>query len=262
MKPKDYAALLGADGGFDREDSVAVTFTYDYADPSLAQLREKYGLAAVAGEGDTQGRAIRLLHWLCARSRHSNEFSVDKQDSLSLLDYVIGTGGGLNCKYLSVLLSEICLCVGIKARILWLMPRDPKDRDCHAVVMACAPERRKWIFLDPTSNAYFSDAEGGVLSPMELREALAQGRELALNPESKANYDWYRDYLAKDMFYFESLKDTGFGALDHACVSVQLCPAAFDLAAWWANKLKEKKNSWYKPKEFIFATPESFWAID
>lgn len=286
MKPKDYAALLDADGGFDREDSAAVTFTYAYDDPSLAQLREKYGLAAVAGEGDTQERAIRLLHWLCARSRHSN-VSVEKQDALRLLDYSIGTGGGLNCKYLSVILSEMCLSVGIKARILWLMPRDPKDMDCHAVVMACAPERGKWIFLDPTTNAYFTDAQGNALSPMEIRGNLARGGGgMVLSPEAvakdKSLPDWYPNYLAKDMFRFESLRDTRFGALDHACLSVHLCPARFDLDAWWAIKLKskklwaiwwairdlklskfkKKKNHSDRPNAFIYATPESFWAID
>jgi len=261
-KRKKYAALLDAEGGFDREGSVAVKFTYDFGDPSLAQLREKYGLAAVAGEGGAQERAINLLHWLCARSRHSNDFSIDKQDALCLLEYVSDTARGLNCKYLSVILSEMCLSVGIKARVLWLMPRDPEDPDCHAVVMAHIPGRGKWMFLDPTSDVYFADAEGNALSPMEIRDALARGGELAINPEAvgknKSLLKWYLEYLAKDMFRFESIRDARFGMLDHERVSIHLCPARFDLAAWQAKKFSGQQGQ----REYIFASPESFWAAD
>ena len=257
---ENYAALLDAEGGFDREGSVAVTFIYDYDDPSLAQLREKYGLAAVAGEGDTQERAINLLHWLCAHSRHSNSFSIKEQDALRLLEYVYDTGKGLNCKFLSVILSEVCLSMKIQARVLWLMPRSSRDTECHAVVIARIPERGKWIFLDPTHDAYFSDAQGGVLSPVEIRGSLARGGEMTLNPGARANeyLDWYLNYLAKDMFYFESIQDTRFGMLSNKNVSIFLCPAQFDLAAC----LAKRNHGRNKQKEYIFASPESFWAVD
>jgi hypothetical protein len=261
-KRKKVAALLDAEGGFDREGGAAVTFTYDCGDPCLAQLREEYGLAAVAGEGNTQERAVNLLHWLCARGRHSNDFSVDKQNALRLLEYVSDAAHGLNCKLLSVTLSEMCLSVGIKARVLWLLPRDPEDPDCHAVVMAYLPERGKWMFLDPTSDVYFADAGGNALSPMEIRDALARGGELTINPgavgKNKSLLKWYLDYLAKDMFRFECIRDTRFGMLDHARVHIHLCPARFDLAAWEAKKFSGQPGQ----AEYIFASPESFWAGD
>ena len=80
------------------------------------------------------------------------------------------------------------------------MPQSHNDMDNHVAVMVWIPEKNKWIMLDPSFNAYLSDSEGNILSPVELREKLASGETINLNSDAKIGSNWYLNYLAKDMF--------------------------------------------------------------
>jgi len=55
----NFDRLLAKDSNFAREDAVDVIFTYDFDDPRLAQLNEKWSLRQTAGEGGTQSRLLR-----------------------------------------------------------------------------------------------------------------------------------------------------------------------------------------------------------
>jgi len=269
---KGFAQILKENGDFAKQ----VKFDYDFSHPKLAELRNKYGFASIAGKGDTQSKAINLLNWLCKGTQHKGNYDNHvEMNALALLEYTYNKGpeNGVNCYSLSVILSEMCLSVGIQARALWLYPANPNDGDNHVVVMAWAPERNKWIMLDPSFNAYFSDEAGNVLSPMEAREAIAQGSNLKLNQDSKISYVEYVNYMAKDMFYFNSATKTSFGTFSSGQFEIAyLCPGSFDLRDWEMKNMRfralgnspseeelMKREEQIRQQRYLFATPESFW---
>ena len=158
---EDWAGLLRENGDFNRADARHVVFEYDYDHPRLAELRDKYGLEGIAGEGDIQSKAVKLLNWVSGVTTHNGNYDNNvEQNSLALLEYAFSQGPekGVNCYALSTILSEMYLSVGIQARALFLFPQNPNDMDNHVVVMAWIPEKGKWIMLDPSYNAYLSDS--------------------------------------------------------------------------------------------------------
>ena len=227
-----YYRLLKRSGNFIRNDVVDVTFTYDFDDPLLAELEVKWGLRKIAGEGDTQSRALNLLHWLCMHTRHGNPQSLPeglRMDAQSLLDWSYDQpGNDPNGKHLSIVFSECMLAVGIRAYALWCYPKVFKgEKAC--VVQAWLPEEDRWIMLDPSFHVYFIDETGWIFSASEVRERLGSSAVLRLNPEGQGVADWYADSMAKNMYYFSRMRDMRYGAMQEGVHWVYLCPVGYDL---------------------------------
>ena len=94
------------------------------------------------------------------------------------------------------------------------MPKDPDDPDCHVINTVWSSELQKWIWVDPTFNAYVTDEDGVMLGIAEVRERLIDGRPLVLNKdanwnnESKQTKEHYlENYMAKNLYYFECVVD-------------------------------------------------------
>jgi len=230
---KRYHRLLAKGSDFARADAVDVAFTYDFDDTRLAELDAKWVLSGIAGAGDTQTRALKLLHWLCAHTRHGNPILPEglQRHADELLDWCFDQpGNDPNCMHLSVILSECLLAVGIKAYALWCFPKVYKG-DNHVVVQVWLPEGERWIMLDPSWDVYLMDKAGRILSAPEVREGLAKGAKLRQNAESRRKEKNYLIYMAKDMYHFNRYQDTHYGILHENMrrTRVHLCPAGYDL---------------------------------
>ena len=70
---------------------------------------------------------------------------------------------------------------------------------------------QKWLWIDPSFNAYVKDENDNMLSIKEVRERLIDDRTLVLNKdanhnnENKTTKEWYLDsYMAKNLYWFQS----------------------------------------------------------
>ena len=242
----DFYALLAEYSDFNRDDAVDIEFAYDFEDPRLAQLDMQWGLREIAGEGDTQSRALNLMHWLCAHTIKGNPESMEgfEWHAQSLLDWCYDQPESFpNCMQLSIILSECLLAVGIKAYALWCFPKVYVN-DNHVVVQVWLPEEQRWIMLDPSFNLYVMDESGRILDAPEFRQKLAERIPLRLNDEITWNGDGYLDYMAKDLFYFWRKQEMHYGALHAGTQRVYLCPAGYELG---------------DVESPIYATYDSFW---
>ena len=150
--------------------------TYDFDCPEYKTLIEKYGIDKIAGEGTAFQRGVRLMHWMAPKLTHkSNYDSHIPVNALDLLDYSLGRPErGINCLNKSKILAECCLAVGIYARRVSILPYSPYDGDNHVVTEIFDEDMGKWVMLDPTTDGFFVDEEGGILSVLELREKFAR----------------------------------------------------------------------------------------
>ena len=90
---ENLVGLLRENSNFNRADARHVVFEYDYDHPKLAELRNKYGLEDIAGEGDTQSKAVKLLNWLSGGTHHNGNYDNHvEQNSLALLEYAFSQG--------------------------------------------------------------------------------------------------------------------------------------------------------------------------
>ncbi|MDR1463913.1 MAG: transglutaminase-like domain-containing protein [Oscillospiraceae bacterium] len=280
-----YTGLLKTCPNF-LPSSPGIRPVIDFGGETLPQLREAYGLAAVAGElssaRTTFSQATALLHWVSRHTVHDGAYDNHvPENAPELLAYAFdkGADGALNCRALSVILTECLLSLGIPARTVSLMPFSPYDNDNHVIAHAYIGELGKWVVLDPTWDAYPMDERGVPLGLLELRALLAARQPIQFNAEANyngapmdaANTAYYTAYLTKDLFYFSFSETSGFGDQGNPR-TLTLCPAGYDVKRRELNNIawrmetfggSEAMQAWLtrqKAREILYVSAEDFLA--
>lgn len=196
--------------------------SYDFACPEFEELRNKYDLAEIAGEGSDFAKAKRLLHYLAPKLTHSPWYDNHIAcNALRLLEYSFDDPEhGINCLNKSKILVECCLALGIYARRVRIMPYSPYDFDNHVVAEVYDKTLGKWIMLDPTTDGYFIDETKTPLSLLEMRSKFANGEFITfvrstdvLREISKLRRKYLHTnmYICKNLFYFQVEQFSCFG---------------------------------------------------
>ncbi|MFC1724162.1 transglutaminase-like domain-containing protein [candidate division KSB1 bacterium] len=215
----NYLSVLrsGAQYAYESIDGYPV---FTYQDPSnehLVELKNNYNLENVAGNGDELSQIFNLLSWVNDRIRHDgSSTSPDPENSLNILTYCQATGNGVNCVMMAIVLNEVYLSMGFKSRVIqgngkeWVF-----NGEWHAYNIVYSQTLGKWLFVDPTNCAYFTDDNGNLMSLRELRENLIQGNDLHLNSDTKYNGNRisefnYLHYLTKNIYRFSCSVHSAF----------------------------------------------------
>jgi transglutaminase-like putative cysteine protease len=206
----DYLDTLRAGKKYNlSEKSEIPKFTYqDMNLPELVSLRRKYNLDSIAGKASEIQQMINLMNWVHNSIKHDGQNNNPKiKNADNLIQACKDTIRGLNCRGLAITLNECYLAMGFKSRYVTCMPRELEFDDCHVINMVYSNELNKWIYLDPTNNAYLMDEKGTLLSIEEVRQRMIEKKPLILNPESNwnnleaTNPDYYlKYYMAKNLY--------------------------------------------------------------
>ena len=253
---------------FRRDDAVDIVFTYNMSHPKLKELRKKYDLDTITGNGNTFEKTLRLMNWVNKNVAHSSNKPPDfeKENSLVLLDYAYQKRG-VNCLLQSIIFSESCLAMGIKAKPFWLMPQSPQDQEGHTVVIAYIPELKNWIMLDATANTYFTDKKNNALAPWEIRKKLLRNEPLEIIINNKEKIDSMtkeelekkkalrKEYIAKNCFYFYTLEKSTFGR-ENCGKQIYSCPKGFDMTEHNLKALYSQNETMMKYYELPDTTNE------
>lgn len=189
------------------------SFRYQEAsDPSLIRLRKTYQLDSIAGRGNELSQLLNLMHWVHDLIKHDgNHENPEIKNASSLIQSCASESRGLNCRGLATVLNDCYLAMGFKARFLTCMPKDSVFQDCHVINIVFSNDLNKWIWLDPTHDAYVMDKKGELLGPAEVREKLINDEILILNPDANWNRQhstlkeyYLLEYMAKNLYRFSS----------------------------------------------------------
>jgi len=182
-----------------------------YVDPDdemLTRFRTEYNLDSIAGNGGEIERIINLMRWAHTIVRHDgNSANPSPRTALNLIKVCRDKDRGVNCRMMATILNEAYLAEGFKARFVTCLPYDTTDTDCHVTNMVFSEKLDKWIYMDPTFEAYFMDEDSILLGHMEVRQRMIDGRPLLLPDGMDWNgqpYDQrrYLDYMGKNLFRF------------------------------------------------------------
>ncbi len=195
---------------------------YDFDRPEYEELRSKYNLVNIAGNGSDFVRAKRLLHYLAPRLTHSSWYDNHIEcNALRLLEYSLDNPEqGINCLNKSKILVECCLALGIYARRVRILPFSPYDFDNHVVAEIYDQSLEKWIMLDPTTDGYFIDEAKTPLSLLEMRDRFANAQFTTFVHSADTLQDLQKlqnkhlntnGYICKNLFYFQVEQYSTFG---------------------------------------------------
>ena len=221
------------------EATASLPFSYDTDNPKIKIVIDRYGLRYVAGDGDQFCRVTNIMSWLRDKVSYNGMTKVHPDyDSWSLLEYAFGKPeNGLNCRMLATLLVELLLGLGMKSRIVSLHSITPYDADNHVVTLIWHDELRKWIFVDPSFTAYFLSDNGVLMNPLDLRNAMADGKRfqcfygVPFGGIEEGAEERFLSYMSKNLFCMHSPLKTTFGseyAIDNEQRWVYVSPIGFD----------------------------------
>lgn len=206
----DYVGKLKKAAKYNFSDKRAVPeFTYqDSNNVHLQALRRKYNLDSIAGEAGEINQMLNLMHWIHNKVEHDGQHANPEKMNADDMIMACNDGSrGLNCRGLAITLNECFLALGFKSRYITCMPKELEFDDCHVINMVYSNDLKKWIYLDPTNDAYIMNEKGTLLSIEEVRERLINGKPLLLNPGANwnnaepctaENYIYY--YMAKNLY--------------------------------------------------------------
>lgn len=218
-KSPDYLKILTEHAKYDYyEIKQFAKFTYqDASDSNLVKLQKKYELKKVAGAVDEISKIINLMRWVHNVVRHDgNSENPEPRNSLNLIQVCQDSSRGVNCRMMTIILNEVYLSLGFKSRFITCMPKGEKFDDCHVINIVYSKTMDKWVYMDPTFEAYFKDENGILLNPEEVRKKMINGDSLTINNEinwngKPYNKKHYLQYMAKNLFRFSCPIASEFG---------------------------------------------------
>jgi len=187
------------------------------SDSNLTQLRRTYALDSVANSGSEVERIIALMGWAHSIVRHDgNSENPKPRNALHLIEVCRQENRGVNCRMMATILNEAYLALGFRSRHVACMPYDRNDSDCHVINMVYSETLGKWLYMDPTFQAYWMDADSTLLGIAEVREKMIRGEPLLLSEGINWNgapHDpaAYRRYIEKNLFRFNCPVGSEFG---------------------------------------------------
>ena len=212
FKPS-YLSILKKAKNYNNSTNTSIpNFEYQSMNnPSLVKIREELKLDSIAGTGSEVSKIINLLHWIHYLIPHDGmHANPEVKNALNMITVCKKEGRGLNCRGLATVLNECYLSMGIKSRFVTCLPKDTTDPDCHVINMVYSNDLNKWIWIDPTMDAYVMNEKGELLGIEEVRERLISNKPLLLNPDANWNRQqtqtkqYYLDnYMAKNLYRLE-----------------------------------------------------------
>ena len=192
---------------------------YAQADePDLKRVRDYFQLDSVVVPGDELATIKSILTYIHDKIRHDGQNGNPKggNNSINFAEACKDGSCGLNCRGLATVLNECYLSMGIPSRVITCMPKTYIS-DCHVINAVYSSTLGKWLWIDPTNNAWVMDEQGNLQSVQEVRARLRSGLPVQVNEEANWNNekkttteDYLYEYMAKNLFYLESWTRYGF----------------------------------------------------
>jgi len=247
-------------------------FTYQSSDsPDLERIRKELKLDSVAGKGSELSQIFNLLHWVHNLVRHDgNSNNPSERNAVALIRVCQTEKRGVNCRMLATILNECYLAMGFPSRFVTCMPRETDFDDCHVINMVYSRDLHKWVWMDPTFDAYVMDGNGNLLGLAEVRERLVKGEPLVLNADANWNRealqtrDEYLDYyMAKNLYRFEcpavSEYNTETSVPGKEVSYIELLPLDGLVQSPQQQEIVNEKSG-RKHMEYKTNNPDLFWA--
>jgi len=275
-KTGDYLYILRRAGQYNLKDTTSLpAFTYQSASqPELVALRKAFNLDSIAGKGNEASQVLNLLHWIHNLVPHyGNHPNPAVMNAMNMIAVCKRDNRGLNCRGLATVLNECYLAMGFKSRFVTCLPKDSLrvDPDCHVINMVYIPSMKKWIWVDPTQDAYVMNEKGELLGLEEVRERIINNRPLILNPEANWNHqvsatkeNYLYSYMAKNLYILQCPADSEYNtetAVKGKTVTyIQLYPLDY----FKQSPRKAVSRNERMDTNYVFYTtnnPAAFWQV-
>jgi len=184
-KNSGYKELLGYFSEYSNEKPI---WSYDFVyksssdDIKLMELRKRYNLDLKSGKMDSFNKQLRIMRWVheVLLNSETGEYN-GNLTALDILEHSCANKKQFSCINHAIVLTQCLLSMGYYARYISCLPLDALPFDNHVLTEVYSDTLNKWIILDSTVNAYFTDTRNMVLSLIELRDCLIREEKINFN---------------------------------------------------------------------------------
>jgi hypothetical protein len=276
----DYLYILKKDNKrFTTTDNIELPpFTYQSSNiPGIVSLRQQFKLDSVAGSGNEVSRIINVMHWVHNTIRHDgqNESGIKAVNGFEIFSIAKTKNIGVCCGELATILNDCYLALGFKSRKIYCLPKDSlkTDHDSHVINAVYSTVLKKWLWMDPTNDAYVMNEKGELLGIEEVRNRLIHDQPLILNPDANWNHrasttkdDYLYHYMAKNLYCFYCRLESGFDIEkkdgERTITYVNLVPEGYgkfkQVPAKMQSYNKKLKTTFV---EYTIHNPTTFWQV-
>lgn len=200
-----------------RDNKANIEFTYkSEGNPDLISLRNKFRLDSIAGTGNGISKYLNILHWVHTTFHHDGTKDAPKSNGTEdLMTKCIKEQKTMDCGSLATVLNDCYLALGFKSRRIICLPKDSTDFDCHSINTVYSKTHKKWLWMDPTNDAYVMNEHYELLSISEVRDRLVNDKPLKLNSDANWNHidsikaeDYIYNYMAKNLYALQCSYDS------------------------------------------------------
>lgn len=210
----DYRKLLLNFSQFDycnTDEIEKFDFTYEewksvnrmeYIESTLSELKHKSEMRTF----------VNTMLWIDRKlNGNGNCNIVHPITAIDILKRTESLGVEANCYMYAVVLTELLLMLGFKARTVRCMPIDIRYDDCHCMTEVFSQEYDKWIALDAANRSYYLK-RAMPLNLFEMRECLMKEEKIIVPFMKSDIWKGLRGYLTKNMFRFETYRNCYVGS--------------------------------------------------
>ena len=261
----EYLPLLKQYADYAKKDVTDIP-GFIYASPQdgeLQQLRQTYELDEMVSQHAEIDPIIQLMKWVHNTINHGGDtVNPEPRNALNILSVCEREHRSVNCRMMATVLNEVYLAMGFLSRHVTCLPYDKNDTECHVINIVYSTSQGRWLYMDPTNEAYFMNSSGDILSIREVREKMITGEPLCLNSEINWNGEprdpeKYKAYMSKNLFRFSCpiVSEFGYESKKGAKSWLILNPLGYD-----PNRPAERDSSDSYFQNYFTHSAEIFWA--
>ncbi|MBQ7139898.1 MAG: transglutaminase domain-containing protein [Bacilli bacterium] len=194
-----------------------INFIYDYKSLKKYNISKRINLPKnIVTDLD---KIVYCLKWynenLNYKGRPIEENIYDNYSWIKLIKIVKKEKLTLNCRYKTMLFTQLLISLGFKARFVRCLPYEIMSHERHCVTEVFINELNKWIIVDSTFGIIYFDKYGNPLNLYEFRWLLLSSEKIRFFVKNKEDYYNIISMWRKHIFRFQYFLYNGDKMLEY-----------------------------------------------
>lgn len=209
----DWKYFLRLFSDYDNNNYKNIKYKYECSSTMRQELLDIIPLQEILGnEIDEFKISVKLLKYVSS-SLCGDGFCVppSKFTAATILTQTKESKLKSNCWMYSVTMTELCLALGLPAKMVRCMPIDLDFNDCHCVTAVFLKQMNRWVVFDPANSAYYLNKN---MEPMDipmLRKAVINSEKIFVPFAGRDTTERLIAYFSKNLFRFACYSTSKIG---------------------------------------------------
>lgn len=235
---------------YDSSEVGKIIYAYElYESLNFERIRKCFNLKSIAGEGTELKKLTNLRHWVYTMFQGRGEHTIfapkdgrRNWNIFTINENMMRSPFAADCGTIALIMTEVLLAMGWKARWVQCLPLDLRQNESHCVTHVWSVEYNKWIIIDAAQDVFYFNSKAIPYGLPDLRDAIINNERILIysTSEKQEGMLWLKQYWVKNIFRFHTLRFSGFDMFSFSKLEhYYLNPLGYELS----NKTVEREQN-------------------